>query len=148
MFTAVPSSSSECFLMPSKPNHSSLRSTHHGTSPDWRWVANGDWDTDVAVSSAEKLVTLKPTPEAHTVFAQALTLKYAFTKDDSEKQKVMSQAEKEARLAVTTTRAPSAEAYSVLANVLEDRGSYRDAKMNFSLALDAAKKVNDSDLRL
>jgi len=102
----------------------------------------------VAVSSAEKLVTLKPTPEAHTVFAQALTLKYAFTKDDSEKQKVMSQAEKEARLAVTTTRAPSAEAYSVLANVLEDRGSYRDAKMNFSLALDAAKKVNDSDLRL
>jgi len=111
-------------------------------------LAYDDWDADVAISSAEKLVALKPSPETHTVFAQALTLKYEFARDDSEKQKAMSQAEKEARLAVNTTRVPSAESYSVLANVLEDRGSYGEAKTDFGLALDAAKKIIDSDLRL
>ena len=67
-------------------------------------IANDDWDTDIAVGSAQRLVAVKPSPEAHILFAQALTKKYTFHQDDTEKQKLMAQAEKEARLAVNAVR--------------------------------------------
>ena len=60
----------------------------------------------------------------------------------------MSQAEKEARLGVNMARPPSANTYYVLANVLEDRGSYREAKDTFSLALNTARKTDDSGSEL
>jgi hypothetical protein len=111
-------------------------------------LANDNWDTDIAVSAAERLVAIKPTSEAHAALAEALTHEYTFIKDDSEKQKLMARTEKEGRLAVSTTRVPSAKAYSLLANVLEDRQSYKEAKATFTLAFAAAKSVNDSDLAL
>ena len=111
-------------------------------------MANDRWDSDIAVSSAERLLAIKPSSEAHTVLAQALETKYALTRDDSAKQQLMARAEKEARLAVSTARTPLAETYFVLANVLEDRGSYRDAQSTFGLALNTARKTNDSDREL
>ncbi len=60
----------------------------------------------------------------------------------------MSQAEKEARLGVNLTRTPSAESYYVLANVLEDRGSYKEAQSTFGLALNTARKTDDPDSEL
>lgn len=111
-------------------------------------LANDNWDTDIAVSAADRLVAIKPSSEAHAALAEALTHEYMFNKDDSEKQRLMVRTEKEARLAVSTTRVPSAHAYSLLANVLEDRQSYKEAKADFALALAAATSANDSDLAL
>jgi tetratricopeptide (TPR) repeat protein len=111
-------------------------------------VAKDDWEPDIAISSAEKLVAVRPSSEAHEIFAQALTQKYTFLQDESEKQKLMSRTESEARLAVSTARSPSAEAYSVLANVLEDRGSYKEAQADFGLALTLAQRAKNSDLQL
>jgi tetratricopeptide (TPR) repeat protein len=111
-------------------------------------IANDDWDTDIAISTAERLVSVKPSSEAHVVLAQALTQKYTFAQDDAAKQKLMSQAEKEARLGVSAARSPSAESYNVLANVLEDRGSYKEAQSTFRLALNTARTTDDSDLEL
>ena len=111
-------------------------------------VANDDWDTDLAVSTAERLIAVKPSSEAHTVLAEALNHKYMFAEDSAEKQRLMAQAEKEARVAVSTVHTPSAESYSVLANVLEDRGSYQEAKTNFNLARESAKRTEASDLAL
>jgi tetratricopeptide (TPR) repeat protein len=111
-------------------------------------IANDNFDVEIAISSAERLVAVKPSFEAHTILAQALTNKYEWSKDDSEKQQLMAQAEKEARRAVSATRTPPAETYFVLANVLEDRGSYKEAQSTFGLALDAARKTNKSDWQL
>lgn len=112
-------------------------------------LANTNGETDVAVSAAERLVTIRPSLDiAHLLYAQALTQKYTWTRDEAEKQRIMPLAEREARAAVSIARVPSAEDYSVLANVLEDRGSYKDAKANFRLALDTATKADDSENRL
>ena len=111
-------------------------------------AAKDNWEADIGINTAERLVAIKPSSEAHTIFAQVLTQKYMFVQDDSEKEKLMSQTEKEARLAVSTARPPSAETYFVLANVLEDRGSAKEARSDFGLALSAAEKVSDSALQL
>lgn len=111
-------------------------------------IANNSWDSDIAISSAQRLIVIKPSSQAHLIFARALTSKYVSIQDDSEKQRLMAQAEKEARLAVKLAQPPLAETFSVLANVLEDRGSYKDAQTTFQLALNAALKAGDSDSEL
>jgi tetratricopeptide (TPR) repeat protein len=111
-------------------------------------VARDSWEPDIGINTSERLLAVKPSSEAHIIFAQFLTQKYTFMKDDAERQKLMSQAEREARLAVNTGRTSSGEAYSVLANVLEDRGSYKEAQSDFRSAFDAAHKANDSALEL
>jgi tetratricopeptide (TPR) repeat protein len=111
-------------------------------------IANEDWDTDIAISTAERLVSIKPNSATHVILAQALTQKYTFAQDDPERQRLMSQAEKEARLGLNMARTPSSETYYVLANVLEDRGSYTEAQSTFGLALSTARKTNDSDSEL
>jgi tetratricopeptide (TPR) repeat protein len=111
-------------------------------------LANDSWNTDIAISTVEKLVAVKPTSEAHILFAQALNQKYIFVQDDADKLRLISQAEKEARLGVSVGHPPSAQAFSVLANVLEDRGSYKEAQSTFGLALNEAKKSSATDLEL
>jgi S1-C subfamily serine protease len=111
-------------------------------------IANDEWDTDIAIDTAEKLVSIRPSAEAHVILAQSLMQKYMFVSDESEKQKLTSRVEKEARLGVSVARNPSAESYSVLANVLEDRGSYKEAQSTFNLALSTARRTNESDLEL
>jgi len=106
-------------------------------------AAQDSLEPDIGVNTAERLVSVKPSSEAHVIFAQALTQKYTFMQDDAERQKLMSKTEREARLAVSSARTPSAESNSVLANVLEDRGSYKEAQSDFRLALSAAQKANE-----
>src|SRR6202042_1142791 len=96
--------------------------------------------------AAERLLAVKATPDAHRVLAEALNAKYTFEKDGPEKQQDMVKCEKEARLAISTTRSPSAAAYSVLANVLEDKHSYPEASANFGSTVAAAKATHNGEL--
>lgn len=102
-----------------------------------------DWD--IAILAARRAVGLKSTSEGQLVLAQALTAKGVWEEGENQ-QKLYAEAEKAARSAVAGTRAPTAEMYYALADVLENRGTYAEAESNFRLALTASRKASDSDL--
>jgi tetratricopeptide (TPR) repeat protein len=65
--------------------------------------------------------------------------------EGSEKQHLMSRTEKEARAAISLATQATSKNYYVLANVLEDEGSYKEAKDDFLLSLGAARKIKNAD---
>lgn len=99
------------------------------------------WNNDISLSAAEKAVGLKPSKDSHLALARVLQWKsYG---NDADKEKFLEAAEKSIRSAMSFTKQPTAEMYSVLASILENRGSIDGSNAHFKKAITLSKTEDD-----
>jgi tetratricopeptide (TPR) repeat protein len=103
-------------------------------------------NTEIAISAAQRAVRAKSTPEANLILGKNLKTKAMFG-DSSDKPASLELAEKVLRLAIRTSKQPSADMYFHLAELLEYRESMEEAETNYRRALDASKAAGDTDLQ-
>ncbi len=98
---------------------------------------------DASLSAAERIVRLKPTPEAEMSLIAALQLKSGWVSDGAEKTKLLTRAEQLARAMVRTPKQPSPNVIYTLASILEDKDDFTEASATFQRALDASRNSRD-----
>lgn len=97
---------------------------------------------EIEILAARRAAKSKPTAEANLILAKAIKTK-AMLSDDTDKASLLEQAEKSIRACLKSTKRPTAEMYYVLADILEDRGSYAKAETMFGLALEGSKGADE-----
>jgi tetratricopeptide (TPR) repeat protein len=103
-------------------------------------------NAEISIEAAQRGINVKPTPDLEMVLAKALVSNWYFASAD-EKPKLISAAERAARTAISTTKAPTAEMQYTLANILADENSYLEAQKVYKSALTANINPRDEDLQ-
>jgi tetratricopeptide (TPR) repeat protein len=101
--------------------------------------------TDIAVAAARRAADLRPSPDSYLLLANVLNAKYTWLQGE-ERQGLMKEGEKAARLAIKTARSPTAEMYFRLGDTLEDESQYVEAESVLRNVLNLAQSDAASDL--
>jgi S1-C subfamily serine protease/Flp pilus assembly protein TadD len=104
-----------------------------------------DTNPEIELAAAQRATDIKPSSESNFLLGEALRSKAWFA-EQAEKDDLLQKAEKSFRAALRLAKAPSAEIYYDLADVLEDRGSTRDAELDFHRALELNKNAGNNEI--
>jgi tetratricopeptide (TPR) repeat protein len=103
-------------------------------------------NTQISIEAAQRGINVKESPDLEIVLAKAFATNWIFTADKDEKARLLMAAERAARLAISSSKAPTGDMYYTMADVLSDGGSYVEAQKNYKLALSANINPRDEDL--
>jgi tetratricopeptide (TPR) repeat protein len=102
-------------------------------------------DVDAELTAAERATTLKASERSEVLLGEALKSSALFVKA-KERDDLLERAEKAFRSAIRLSKLPTNVLYFGLADVLEDRGSTQEARLDFERALKLSKSAGDGEV--